>query len=136
MKTVKSFLGTGWSFPPTFDRKTCSVLLTSNEEDIEKSLEILLSTRIGERYLQPTYGCELSDLAFESLEASEAYIKDLIRDAIIFNEPRVELQDIDIQVESQHGLMRLSIEYIVVSTNTRYNYVYPFYINEGTDIIQ
>lgn len=134
MEKDKSFLGRGWSFPPTFDKEIGGVVMTSNEEDIEKSLEILLNTHIGERYLQPGFGCALGNFAFEALNASEAYIKDLINDAIIFHEPRIELDDIFITAKPGQGLMEISIEYTVVSTNTRYNYVYPFYINEGTNI--
>ena len=136
MEIDKSFLGRGWSFPPTFDRRTRGVQMTSNEEDIEKSLEILLTTRIGERFLQPQYGCELGNLVFEGVSTSEAYIKDLINNAIVFHEPRIELQETDLQVDPVRGLIRISIEYEVISTNTRYNYVYPFYIHEGTDLVR
>lgn len=136
MNIDQSFLGRGWSFPPTFNKQARGVVMTSNEEDIEKSLEILLATRIGERYLQPTYGCNLSDMAFEGLMASKAYIKDLINNAILFHEPRIELRDIEMQASLEEGLIRISVEYSIVGTNTRHNYVYPFYLNEGTNLIR
>ena len=60
----RSFLGRGWSFPPTFSKSTQNLLMTSDEEDIQKSLEILLSTTIGERFLQPAYGCNLENFVF------------------------------------------------------------------------
>lgn len=31
-----SFLGKGWSFPPTFSKKTLELLMTADEEDINK----------------------------------------------------------------------------------------------------
>ena len=52
MTNEDSFLGTGWSFPPAFDRESGSVEMVQEEEDIRQSLEILLSTSIGERVMQ------------------------------------------------------------------------------------
>ncbi len=58
----KSFLGTGWAFPVTFDKKPeCAVRMVSEVEDIEQSLTLLLSTRPGERVMRPDYGCNLED---------------------------------------------------------------------------
>ena len=34
----------------------------------------------------------------------------------------------------QPGLLLITVNYRVRSTNTRYNFVYPFYKNEGTEI--
>ena len=36
----KSFLGTGWSFPPTFLKESANIALVSDEEDIKQSLKI------------------------------------------------------------------------------------------------
>ena len=57
-KQDKRFLGTGWAFPPEFHRygEQAGVKLVSEEEDIRESLGILLSTRPGERIMQPGYG--------------------------------------------------------------------------------
>ena len=132
----KSFLGTGWGFPPNFVKGLNSVELISDEEDIRSSLEILLSTRIGERIMQPTYGCELTKLLFEPIDiALTAYIKDLINDAILYHEPRIVLNDVILDIsDSEEGIVEITLDYTITSTNSRYNYVYPFYLNEGTNI--
>ena len=62
-----NFLGTGWSFPPSFNNEIASIELVSDEEDINQSLNILLSTSLGERVMQPRYGCNLEDYLFEPL---------------------------------------------------------------------
>jgi len=62
-----SFLGTGWSFPPKFNAAQGSVEVTSDELDIQRSLEILLATRKGERVMQPDYGCNLDEMVFEPM---------------------------------------------------------------------
>ena len=43
------------------------VATVSNEEDVAQSLNILLATSLGERVMQPEYGCNLNDYMFESL---------------------------------------------------------------------
>ncbi len=68
--SFNSFLGTGWAFPPAFDNESASVEMVSNYEDIKQSLDILLSTSLGERVMQPDYGCNLTDYIFESLNST------------------------------------------------------------------
>lgn len=46
-KMNKSFLGRGWSFPPQFDNVGAKTKMLSEENDIQSSLEILLSTKRG-----------------------------------------------------------------------------------------
>ena len=85
-----SFLGTGWSFPPTFSKIKKGVEMTSDEEDIQSSLRILLSTAVGERIMQPKYGCNLDDLIFEPLNTTiKTYIRGLVKQAILIFEPRI-----------------------------------------------
>lgn len=127
-----SFLGTGWSFPPAFDPQLGIVQMTSDEADIQCSLEILLSTRLGERVMQPTYGCNLDEMLFEPLTTTlKTYIADLIRTAILYHEPRITANKIDMTESNDlEGLVLIKLEYTVKATNSRYNYVYPYYKNE------
>lgn len=127
-----SFLGTGWSFPPSFDPQLGIANMLSDEADIQSSLEILLSTRLGERVMQPTYGCNLDEMLFEPLTTTlKTYIADLIRTAILYHEPRITVNKIDMTESNDlEGLVLIKLEYTVKSTNSRYNYVYPYYKNE------
>ena len=135
MATDQSFLGTGWSFPPTFRQRGRYLDLVSDEEDIQESLEILLSTRVGERVIQTRYGCNMDRLVFEPLDtALEAYMKDLIKTAILYFEPRIILEKVTLKTASNEGRIDVTITYTVATTNTRYNYVYPFYVNEGSAV--
>src|SRR5438270_5139000 len=131
-----SFLGTGWSFPPTFDTTANSVIMTSDEADIQVSLQILLATRKGERVMVPGYGCNLDEMLFEPLTTTfKTYIKDLINTAILYYEPRISVDKIDLDDTGEvEGRILISIDYTVRSTNSRFNFVYPFYKNEGTEL--
>ncbi|CAN5904791.1 GPW/gp25 family protein [soil metagenome] len=137
METTESFLGTGWSFPPTFTNVVGDVVMTSDLEDILASLHILLSTSIGERLMQPTYGCNLSGLQFEPLNSSLlTYIKGIVTDAILYDEPRILAKKINIDTtDYTEGLLKIQIDFIIPATNSRHNYVYPYYITEGNGII-
>jgi len=131
-----AFLGTGWAFPPEFDFGTGQVILVSNTTDIEQSLRILLSTTLGERVMQPQYGCNIADYLFESLSSTLiGYIKDRVHNAILFYEPRINVENITVTSEDSPDLLSgrfdIMIEYTVPETNSRFNYVYKFYENEA-----
>ncbi len=136
MKAVKSFLGIGWGFPPTFSKRTMEVDMLSDEEDIRSSLHILLSTRQGERVMLHKYGCNLDEMVFEPMTTTfKTYIKDMIQTAILYYEPRIDAKKITIDdSRDAEGVIVVIIEYVVRSTNSRYNFVYPFYKNEGTQV--
>lgn len=130
------FLGRGWSFPPAFDLSAQSVEMTDKVLDIQKSLEVLLSTRVGERVMQPKYGCNMDELVFESLDTStKTIIKDKIQTAILYFEPRIDVRKIEMNTDNElEGIIILEIEYLVRATNSRFNFVYPYYRNEGTEL--
>ncbi len=136
MENKKSFLGIGWSFPPEFSKKSNMVKMISDEEDIKSSLEILLSTRLGERVMFPNYGCNLDELLFESLNRTLiTYVSELIRTAILYHESRIDVDQIDIsESDVLQGELLIKVEYTVRATNSRNNVVFPFYLEEGTDI--
>jgi phage baseplate assembly protein W len=130
-----SFLGTGWDFPPTFEGGPDRVRMTADEDDIRSSLRILLTTMVGERRMQPRYGCDVRRLVFEPADTTmQSYLKDLIRIAILYFEPRIILDDITLDPQPLDGLIVLTVSYTVATTNTRFNFVYPFYLTEGTEI--
>lgn len=131
-----SFLGTGWGFPPSFNKALNRVEMLKDEEDIQSSLHILLTTRIGERVMQPTYGCNLDELVFESLTTTfKSYIRDLVMTAILFHEPRIKLNNVTLDDSRElEGIILIEIDYTIRSTNTRFNFVFPYYKKEGTDI--
>ena len=131
-----SFLGTGWAFPPTFDPDLASVALVSDEQDIIESLNILLSTALGERVMQPTYGCDLQPYLFEPLNANLiGFLKNRVHYAILFYESRINVINIDVSasssMDSLEGKFQITVTYNVTQTNTRFNYVYDYFQNEA-----
>lgn len=129
----RAHLGTGWSFPPRFSARGAEVAMVSGEADIHQSLQILLSTQLGERVMRHEFGCALASVQFEELDQSLVNtLTGLISDSILYHEPRIKLDKLDLSESVEiRGLLLISLEYTVKTTNSRYNMVYPFYINEA-----
>lgn len=132
----KTFLGIGWAFPVEFDHASGTVRRVSEIEDIAQSLTILLRTRPGERVMRPDYGCALDDLLFEPIdEGMFTFVKNLITNAVLYYEPRITLQEVNITTDPaliQEGRVLIEVRFVVRSTNGRYNYVYDYYKREAS----
>lgn len=110
--------------------------MLEEEADIVSSLEVLLTTARGERVLLPQYGCNLEELVFESLDTRmKTLIADKVESAILYHEPRIELERIRLDdTRELEGVVLIEVAYRVKSTNSRFNFVFPYYRLEGTDI--
>ena len=128
------FLGTGWSFPPAFLRRSCTVAMVSAEVDVKESLWVLLSTMKGERIMLPTYGCDIWRLVFRAINTTLiGQVEQMIAKAILNWEPRVTVVDLVVSPRpGTVGVLDVEIEYLIRATNSRSNLVYPFYLEEGT----
>jgi phage baseplate assembly protein W len=136
MDIITSFLGTGWKFPMQFNKTTGTVEMLSDEDDIQNSLQVLLSTRIGERIMQPSYGCNMDVLLFEAInESLITYVKDLVFTAIYYYEPRINPENVSVVATEEEGLVLVNVEYTIRTTNSRHNLVFPFYLDEGNLVI-
>lgn len=110
-------------------------MTVSDNDDICQSLQILFDTSVGERVMLPEYGCNLRDYLFAPLNVSLlSFLEDLIRQAIIQFEPRLKLLDLILTPDEFEGRLFITVVGLVRSTNTRFNQVYPFYLQEGTNI--
>lgn len=132
--TEASFLGKGWSFPPAFSQNGRDAQSVSEHQDIQQSLGILLGTARNERIMREDFGCDLQRFMFE--EISQGLINTLTRlitDAVLYYETRIRLNAIEVDESTEiQGLLTIAIDYTVKSTNSRFNMVYPFYINEAS----
>ena len=129
-----AFKGTGWSFPPRFGRGGASVATVSGDEDILESLQILLGTAPGERVMRPSFGCNLDAYVFAEMDqATVNSISRTVNDAILYNEPRIDVDEIDISRDpDDDGTLLIRITWRSRLTNARYNMVYPFYVDEAS----
>jgi uncharacterized protein len=136
MEEKKNFLGKGWSFPPAFNPVNGQVEMVKDVEDINQSLHILLSTITGERMMQPRYGCDMTEFVFEPVTTTlKTFMKDKIKMQLVLYEPRIQIEQLELDDrEILEGRILIDVHYRVLSTNSRHNYVYPFYIKEATEL--
>jgi hypothetical protein len=125
------FIGRGWSFPPAFDKAAAGVTMSTGIQDIEESLRIIFTTILGERIMNPLFGCSLDDSVFEVMNTSRiAYIENQIRTAIIYHEPRIDADQVTVDSDQLEGRLTIGVGYKVRGSNSRFNFVYPYYVRE------
>jgi len=126
----QKFLGTGWTFPIKVNSRG-GLSYSQYEKDIEESIYIILSTSKGERIMRQDFGCGIHDFVFSPAdEFTMQSIKNRVEEALRDWEPRIDLLGVDVSPVETNRLI-INIEYRVRSTNTFYNLVYPFYLEEG-----
>ena len=127
----KEFLGNGWQFPVTTDRRD-EIALSMGEDDIHESIRIIIGTAKGERVMRPDFGCGIHEYVFATIdETTRNLVASTVREALVEWEPRIEVLNVDVSVaELDAGRLLIGVDYRVRSTNTEFNLVYPFYLEE------
>ncbi len=129
-----SFLGQGWAFPPTFTQGGADVVMAAAAEDVHQSIQILLATQPGERVMRDDFGCGLAGLLFEEVDFGFVnQVKQLVSKTILLQEPRVDLVNVEVSAdEAIQGKVLISLDYRIRSSNSRFNMVFPFYVDEAS----
>lgn len=130
-----SFLGRGWAFPVLAGGANAAaptdVDMVHEAEDVRQAILIILETAKGERLMRPDFGCGLRRLVFEPLSSTtKTLVEREVEEALIAWEPRVELREVVATPDASRAVLSIDIRYVLRSTNTFYNLVYPFYLQE------
>ncbi len=129
----RSYLGTGWAFPPTFTRGGGEVHMRSGEDDVHEAIYVLLMTQLGERVMREDFGADTNRLLFQELNQgliNRTY--QAVSHAIETYEHRVRLVDVDLSdTNVNEGTLAVNVVYEIRATNSRHNMVFDFYLNEG-----
>ncbi|MBN1812228.1 MAG: GPW/gp25 family protein [Anaerolineae bacterium] len=128
----QEFLGVGWKFPVQLDERG-EIALSRYEEDVREAIWIVLSTAPGERLMRPDFGCGIHDFVFAPNNMRTAgLVRFHVEEALTRWEPRIELQEVKVQPDpGDPAVLLISIDYKVRATDSRYNLVYPFYLERG-----
>lgn len=128
----RAFLGVGWGFPLRLaaDHTLAAV---KHEEDVRESILIILGTRRGERFMRPDFGAGLEDFVFEPLSTTtREALRKRVEESLIDWEPRIDVTKVDVTIDAaRRDRLLIDLGYRVRSTNTHYNLVFPFYLQEG-----
>jgi phage baseplate assembly protein W len=129
----KAFLGTGWRFAPCVGADG-RIALARYEEDIREAILIILGTDLGERVMRPEFGAGLNEFVFEGVNATTMHlVQTRVQEALVEWEPRIDVLDVSVSGDpSEHNKLLIVLTYRVRVTNTQFNLVYPFYLEEGS----
>jgi phage baseplate assembly protein W len=132
MSAQDDFLGQGWAFPVGLAVDD-EIAMVADAEDIRQSIRIILETDPGERVMRPDFGAGLRRLLFEPITTNTlALVQQRVEDALTTWEPRIDVIDVAVSAdEAPSGLLLITIQYSIRATNTFYNLVYPFYLQEA-----
>jgi phage baseplate assembly protein W len=98
--------------------KTGDVKKDVNLEALESAIENILLTRKGERVMRPMFGSALEAFLFEPISSATAHKIGLeVLDALSRQEPRIEVQKIEVVADHVIGGYRITIEAVVKELN-------------------
>ncbi len=130
MSTENEIIGRGWAFPPQFDAERNETKMADGIDDINQSLQILFTTELGERVMQPNYGSALKSMIFENInEHFKTYMRMVLVRSIKLYEARIRPLQMDfVSDDALEGRYLMKLEYVVISSQQRNNFVFPFYL--------
>lgn len=130
-----SFLGTGWPYPPVFDNANFQLNLSSGTDNINQSIDLLLKTPKGSRSILVDFGSTLSHFVFRTINSIvKEEIIQAVRTTLLYGEPRIDVERVDLSVSEDGTTMQVSINYFVRQSNSRHNHVFPFSQLEGSNL--
>lgn len=128
------FLGKGMKFPPQINSATGRFVTVSELQSVRESIYLILMTQKTERFLRPEFGSDLTAYTFMDVNLTNINIMTgNIRRDIRSQEPRVSDVQVTVDPQIQGGCLLVNIDYYVIGSNTRDNFVFPFYLNTGEE---
>ena len=129
---TQEFLGVGWKFPVELN-DAGEIGFSRYEEDIREAIWIILSTARGERLMRPDFGCGIHQFIFAPNDTRTAgLVRFHVEEALTRWEPRIELREVTVQADPRDPtLLLINIDYQVKANDSRFNLVYPFYLERG-----
>ena len=127
-------IGQGIDFPLSFtnSRQVGTIRQSNAGERINDSIHIILSTRIGERVMNPEFGSRLPELVFEPNDPTlQRLLVFYTAEALNRWEKRIEVLRVVIinDYEDDRNQIGVQIEYTIRNSHIRGSYVYPFVLD-------
>lgn len=121
-------IGKGWNFPIEVDHRGGIRLVTATAE-IEQSIQLILTTPIGQRLMRPEFGSRLHELVFASINTTTmSAAREYVQEALGMWEPRIDVEKVVVMPDPDvDGFLLITIHYRVRATHDARSLVYPFY---------
>ena len=88
-----------------------------DEDAINQALQSLFNTIRGERFFNLTYGSRLPFLLFEPFDAltAQSIVEDIQQSTSVW-EPRIEITDLDVDLDHDKQIYNVTLVYKILST--------------------
>ena len=125
----ESFVGRGWRYPLGTDASG-SIALSSEDQDLQRAIRLILATAPGERPMRPQFGCGIHDYVFAPADATTAgRIAVEVKRSLKFWEPRIDVKSVDVTVDQfSRNTLYINIAYEKKGSYDPRNLVFPFYL--------
>lgn len=124
--TDSSFLGKGIAHTLSFSA-TGGVTASDGISHVNQSIQQILSTSVGERFMRPDFGSKLRGLLFMgNHDVYRALARQYITQTLTKWEPRLVITNIEFFDETDMHILPIKISYRLISSNVEGNLVYPF----------
>jgi phage baseplate assembly protein W len=129
---MSDFLGTGWAFPVSVDKRG-RVALSRQEQDIEQAIRMIVMTPKGQRMMRPEFGCHIHELLFAPNNAATAgRAARYVEEALAMWEPRIQVEEVRASFDGDdESRLLIEVLYEVKATNDPRSLVFPFYTIPG-----
>jgi hypothetical protein len=129
------FLGKGFAFPFQISSQKGGIKPQGSAAELEgvalirASVSQIIQSRLRRRFFRRDFGSPVFDSLFEPIaEAFLPLLQHDVAEALSKWEPRIELLNVGAeQTDTTQGIVQISIEYRILTTNTVDNMVLPFF---------
>lgn len=122
------FVGYGIDFPVTVGPHG-RIQTVTGEQNIERSMRLIIGTAYGERPMRPEFGCGIHDLVFETATASIAsHARIHVQDSLRRWEPRVDVLAVHVDHSERENALMINVTYQMKDSYSPRNLLVPFYM--------
>ncbi len=128
--------GVGWSFPVRWQRVDghAAAETATGIDKVKQSMELILRTDVGERWMRPRFGSGANEFVFESLTGpATKQLANRARLALKLFEPRILLDRIEAVARPDDARVDIVIEFRLDRHRRPTSLVVPFYPQPGTE---
>jgi uncharacterized protein len=125
---ASEFSGVGWRFP--IQIANGKIAAAQGEDTVRQAIWMILGTTPGERPMRPDFGCGIHALVFAPVNPNTlGQLASEVQQALIRWEPRIDVISVNAEpVTGRPQEIAIAIDYRVRANNSRFNLVYPFYL--------
>jgi phage baseplate assembly protein W len=129
---INRLIGRGWRFPIKVNGRG-AIDWSEGPDRVRDAIWVVVKTAMNERVMRPEFGAGVDGFVFQpNSAATRATLAQAVKSALVRWEPRILLDSVRVdEVPGEPSQVTVAIDYRIDETNTPFNLVVPFYLEEG-----